>query len=161
MAQGDDGSGSVVELTEDSDALQEIMSDDSADDIDSRRQELSEAQADRPPVPDLFISPPPIQDFLKTETSVQQDYIIQECLPFLAGLEGCGRSLLDHNEHGLPRLERDKHIRYLHDSFGELPTGFVAFDASRPWLLYWALTGLSILGEDVEQYRQRSYITIL
>jgi protein farnesyltransferase subunit beta len=142
-----------------SDEFQELVSnDDSADYIYSERKVPYGAQEDRPLVPDLFTSPPPIQDFLKTETSVRQDYTVQECLPFLAGLEDCGRSLSDYNEFGVPRLDRDRHIRYLHDSFDELPARFVAFDASRPWLLYWALTGLSILGEEVKQYRQRWYI---
>lgn len=108
-----------------------------------------------PPVPDLFTSAPPIRDPLETDTSILQDQTVQECLPFLAGLEGSGRSLFDHNEHGVPRLDRDKHILYLHNSLQELSAGFVAYDASRPWVVYWALTGLCLLGEDVEQYRQR------
>ncbi|KAI9825473.1 MAG: CAAX farnesyltransferase (FTase) subunit beta [Thelocarpon impressellum] len=33
-------------------------------------------------------------------------------------------------------------------------------DASRPWLLYWALTGLFLLGEDVSQYRERVISTL-
>lgn len=142
-----------------SDDFQELVSDDdSADDIDSDRKVPDGAHEDSPLVPDLFTSPPPIQDSLETETSVRQVCTVQECLPFLAGLENCGRSLFDYNEFGVPRLDRDRHIRYLHDSFNELPARFVAFDASRPWLLYWALTGLSILGEEVKQYRQRWYI---
>jgi protein farnesyltransferase subunit beta len=28
-------------------------------------------------------------------------------------------------------------------------------DASRPWMVYWALAGLSLLGEDVTRVRQR------
>lgn len=155
MSQGGEGRESLVDTTEDFDDLQQLNSDDSADYVYSEREEISVVQEDGPPVPDLFIFPPPIQDFLKTETSVKQDYTVQECLPFLAGVEGYGRSLFDYNELGVPRLDRDRHVRYLHDSFDELPAGFVAFDASRPWLLYWALTGLYILGEDVEQYRQR------
>ena len=158
MLQGDDGSGGLVDMVEDSDELQETASDDSADYIYSGNNGLASTEEDKPLVPDLFTSLPLIKDVLETETSVQQDYTVQECLPFLAGLQGCGRSLSDYNEHGLPRLDRDKHIRYLHDSFNKLPAGFAAYDASRPWLLYWALTGLSILGENVEQYRQRWYI---
>lgn len=145
------------DMVEDSDELQEMASDDSADYIYSGNNGLAGTEEDKPSVPNLFTSLPLIKDVLETETSVQQDYTVQECLPFLAGLRGCGRSLFDYNEHGLPRLDRDKHVKYLHDSFDKLPAGYVAYDASRPWLLYWALTGLSILGENVEQYRQRWY----
>ena len=157
MLQGGDRTRQVLEAIEDTHELQESASDDSADDVYPEGSRLGGAQEDRLPVPDLHTSPPPIQDLMKTKTSVQQDDTVQECLPFLAGLEGCGKSLFDYNKHGIPRLDRDKHIQYLHDSFQKLPSKFVAYDASRPWLLYWALTGLSILGESVEHYRERWY----
>ena len=154
MSQGGDGSAGLVEVTEDSE--EQWASDDNSDyECPVVGNTTLPAQEDRPPVPDLYTSPPPIRDLLETETSESQDCTFQECLPFLAGLESCGRTLFDYNDHGVPRLDRNKHIRYLHDTFGKLPAGFVAYDASRPWLLYWALTGLSILGEDVEQYRER------
>ena len=106
-----------------------------------------------PNVPTIFRSSPPIKDPLATETSITQDEIIQECLPFMAG--ETTRSIFDYNLHGLPSLEREKHIEYLHGRLGELPAGFVGFDAARPWLIYWTLTGLSILGERIDQYRSR------
>jgi len=106
-----------------------------------------------PNVPSIHTSLPPIQDGLRTESSVTQDETIQECLPYLAGI-GI-RSLFDYNEHGIPSLDREKHIEYLHERLGDLPPGFVAYDAARPWLLYWTLTGLCLLGEDVDQYRSR------
>ena len=108
--------------------------------------------ADLPSVPDLFTSWPPIRDQLQTETSDLQDETVHQCLPFLKGSVG---SLFDYNEHGLPSLARDKHVRYLHDSLTTLPAPFVGFDAARPWIIYWALTALSLLGEDVAPYRER------
>lgn len=108
---------------------------------------------DGPNVPSIHTALPPIRDDLITETSVSQDETIEECLPFLAGI-GI-RSLFDYNQHGIPSLDRAKHIEYLHDRLGELPPAFVAYDAARPWLLYWTLTGLCLLGEDVGQYRSR------
>ena len=110
-------------------------------------------QRDGPKVPDLFTSPPPIKDTLVTETSTSQDETVDECLPFLAG-QGT-RSLFDFNDDGIPTIEREKHIEYLHERLGGLPAGFVAYDAARPWLIYWTLTGLCLLGEDVDQYRSR------
>lgn len=108
---------------------------------------------DGPNVPSIHTSLPPIQDALSTDSSDTQNETIQECLPYLAGI-GI-RSLFDYNGHGIPSLDREKHIEYLHDRLGELPSAFVAYDAARPWLLYWTLTGLCLLGEDVDQYRSR------
>lgn len=114
-------------------------------------------ETDGPNVPTIHTSLPPIRDGLSTESSVVQDETVQECLPFLGGVGV--RSLFDYNDHGIPSLEREKHVEFLHDCMQELPAGFVAYDAARPWLCYWTLTGLSLLGEDVEQYRTRYWIS--
>ncbi|MCJ1270655.1 CAAX farnesyltransferase (FTase) subunit beta [Lobaria immixta] len=111
-------------------------------------------------IPDLFTSLPPLQDTLETKTSRVQDETVQECLPLLAGIHDPSRSLFDFNSHGLPRLEREKHIKYLHSCLNELPARFVVHDASRPWILYWVLAGLCLLGEDVQQYRSRVVQTL-
>lgn len=108
----------------------------------------------QPTIPKLFTSLPPIRDPLVTETSVVQDETVQSCLPFLAGAGG-SKSPSDFNAYGLPHLERRQHIRFLHTSLRDLPSGFVGYDASRPWIVYWALTGLALLGEDVSVYRER------
>lgn len=50
---------------------------------------------------------------------------------------------------------KDKHIEYLYDSLEDYPEGFVTMDSSRPWMSYWALAGLMLLGEDVSKYRER------
>ncbi|KAI4215864.1 MAG: hypothetical protein LQ351_001852 [Letrouitia transgressa] len=119
---------------------------------------ITNIAADRPNVPDTFTSPPPIQDSLHTQTSSLQDETIHECLPFLAGSVG---SLFEYNEYGVPGLAREEHIRFLHDSLNTLPAAFVAYDAARPWIIYWALTGLCLLGEDVTPYRERPHSTVL
>ena len=103
-----------------------------------------------PPVPALFTTLPLIRDALITESSEMQDETVQECLPFLAEPGG------DLNLFGVSQLGRAKHVKYLSMMInGPLPAGFTAADASRPWMVYWALTGLYLLGEDVTQYRQR------
>ena len=116
-------------------------------------QDTLNAEDGDPNVPSIHTLIPPIQDSLSTGTSVSQNETVQECLPFLAGVGA--RSLFDYNAHGIPHLEREKHIEYLHDCLGELPPAFVAYDAARPWLLYWTLAGLCLLGEEVDQYRLR------
>ena len=113
------------------------------------------AEEHRPAIPDLFTQLLPIRDPLETDTSLLQDKTIQECLPCLAGTSDSSSGPENVNAHGLPRLERDGHIAYLHDSLTELPAGYVGYDASRPWIVYWALTGLCLLGEDVSGYRER------
>lgn len=102
-------------------------------------------------IPDVYTSPPPVRDALVTETSKVQDKTVDVCLPYLTGDRD---DSFVYNAHGVPSLDREKHIRFLHKSLGRLPGGFVAADASRPWFLYWALSGLNLLGEDVSSYRQ-------
>ncbi|KAL9603328.1 MAG: hypothetical protein Q9179_002241 [Wetmoreana sp. 5 TL-2023] len=110
-----------------------------------------------PPIPALFTKWPPIRDELETESSEVQDETVQECLPFLNGSVG---SLSDEGEQGLPSLAREKHIRFLHRCLGTLPAAFVGQDAARPWIVYWVLTALSLLGEDIVQYRERVIQTL-
>ncbi|KUJ21780.1 CaaX farnesyltransferase-like protein beta subunit Ram1 [Mollisia scopiformis] len=107
-------------------------------------------------IPDLFTTLPPIRDLLHTGSSQVQDETIQECLPFLSGL----KLDIECNEHGIPHLDRKKHITFLHHSLRNLPAPFVAADASRPWFFYWALSGLVAMGEDVSQYRERLISTL-
>jgi hypothetical protein len=103
-----------------------------------------------PPVPALFTNLPPIRDDLVTESSETQDRTVEECLPFLSEPGG------DLNVFGVSQLERKKHLRFCHMMLkGPYPAAFVAADASRPWMVYWALTGLYVLGEDIGQYRER------
>lgn len=113
----------------------------------------SSQEAPRPGIPDLFTQPPPIRDPLVTETVDLQDATLDKCLPFLKGVHSSQKG--PFNASGVPALQRDDHVAYLYDSLEDYPSGFVAMDASRPWMVYWALAGLSLLGEDVTGVRQR------
>jgi protein farnesyltransferase subunit beta len=105
---------------------------------------------DMPPVPALFSTYPPIQDELVTESSRIQDNTVEEVLPHLLNSE------LELNSYGVPALRRKQHIWYLkHSLTNRYPAPFVAIDASRPWFLYWSLTGLYTLGEDITKYADR------
>ena len=132
----------------------DLVPDEDADYLFPTKPPMA-AVRDRPPVPDLFTSPPPIRDALVTETSDVQDETVRECLPYLSGSVDPSKGPFDFNPHGLPPLEREKHIAFLHNVLGTLPAAYVGFDASRPWILYWALTGLHLLGDDISQYRER------
>lgn len=59
----------------------------------------------------------------------------------------------------MPRLRRDRHIAFLRHTLGKLPAPFVAADASRPWMLYWALNGMALLGADVSSYADKLVVT--
>lgn len=110
----------------------------------------------RPGIPALFTQPPAIIDPLVTETTDLQNATRDKCLPFLAGTH---HSQIDHNEHGVPALKRDLHVAYFYDSLEDYPAGFVAMDASRPWMVYWGLAGFSMLGEETSRFRGR-YVNI-
>ncbi|CZS99160.1 related to RAM1-protein farnesyltransferase, beta subunit [Rhynchosporium graminicola] len=121
---------------------------------DSDNMSTMTAHANR--IPDIFTQLPLCRDLLMTESSQLQDETIQECLPFMSGLNPDA----EYNTHGVPRLGRERHIAFLHKSLGRLPAGYVAADASRPWMFYWALNGLATMGEDISGYRDRLINTV-
>ena len=115
----------------------------------SSRQENTTISDDIDPlVPELFTSCPPIRDHLITTTSLSQDETAEDCLPFHAGTSD---SSLDLNSHGIPRLNREGHIRFLSNAIQRAK--HIPFDALRPWVIYWSLTGLSVLGADLAEWR--------
>src|SRR6202012_1829712 len=62
----------------------------------------------------------------------------------------------DIGERGVPRLNRPRHTRFVRAALtARFPQAFVGLDASRPWLVYWGLTALSVLGVDVTEHRGR------
>ncbi|KAK4111334.1 terpenoid cyclases/Protein prenyltransferase [Canariomyces notabilis] len=101
-------------------------------------------------IPDIFTQLPPVRDSLATQTSQLQDDTVGKCLPLLSGED----ELAEYNEHGLPRLDRARHVKFLHKNLAKLPGRFVAADSSRPWFLYWCLAALTMLGEDVSSYQE-------
>ncbi|TLD27245.1 hypothetical protein PspLS_04495 [Pyricularia sp. CBS 133598] len=100
-------------------------------------------------IPDLFTQLPPVKDGLATSTSKTQDETVAICLPYLAGSDA--NADVEHNIHGVPHIDRKKHIRFLRNMLRQLPAPFIAADASRPWFLYWSLNAMAILGEDVKE----------
>lgn len=51
------------------------------------------------------------------------------------------------------RLVRDAHIKYLlHAMCVKMPRGFVSLDASHPWMIYWTLHSLDLLGHFDDGY---------
>lgn len=106
-------------------------------------------------IPAYFLQPPALLDDLGTETSILQHGTVNECLPLLNAANDASRNPFDFNEFGIPLLEKEDHINFLHENLGQFPAPFVGIDASRPWMVYWALLALYILGEDISPFRSR------
>lgn len=94
----------------------------------------------------------PILDPLDTATSDLQARTVRECLPFMTTVNDPSSNPFDFDEHGIPLLDREAHIGFVQNCLGELPPQFVAMDASRPWLMYWSLLSLHIMGEDITKF---------
>lgn len=94
----------------------------------------------------------PIKEDLQTSTSKTQTETLKVVLPFLEG----NPNDFPLNSHGIPTLQRKKHVTYLEDALDDYPAGFAMMDASRPWIIYWALQGLTALGEDVSEHQRRT-----
>lgn len=109
----------------------------------------SKGEPDTMAVPPIWMTKTPsVNDECPTASSDLQAETAEECMPFLLG-----RKYLKLNEHGVPALNRDDHAAFLDESLEPLPAGFAMLDASRPWLFYWCLMGMTLLGEDVAAYR--------
>ena len=108
--------------------------------------------AGHPSVPSLFTEEPPLKDALVTKTSTAQEETAQTCVPLLAGAIP-GRTEFDFTPTGVPRLERAQHVEFLRRNLQHAK--YIPYDPARPWVIYWCLTALSLLGQDVGQYRDR------
>lgn len=66
---------------------------------------------------------------------------------------------LDNNKLILSRakISRELHSKYLKEGLKTLPTSFQALDASHPWLCYWILHALTLLGNVIPK-TQTSHI---
>ncbi|WWC73123.1 uncharacterized protein I206_107089 [Kwoniella pini CBS 10737] len=59
-------------------------------------------------------------------------------------------------------LRKNEHTQFLASTFFKLPGKFVALDASRPWLIFWSVHSLDILGVALDQgTKDRVVSTIL
>ncbi|CAH0480723.1 unnamed protein product [Peronospora belbahrii] len=54
-----------------------------------------------------------------------------------------------------PLLMREKHVTYLKRALTRLSSGFVALDASRPWIIYWIFHALELLDALPEDETER------
>lgn len=105
-------------------------------------------------LPPYLTHAPPIVDSLPTTTADLQQRTIDECLPLLTAVNNPAANPFDFDEDGLQYLQREAHVEFVHDGLGTLPPGFVALDASRPWLFYWSFLSLYLMDQDIQPLRE-------
>lgn len=113
-----------------------------------------------PTIPDYFLRSPLLGHNIKTQTTEVQEETLEECLPLLNGINDPTRSPFEFNDFGVPELRIHDHVDFLHENLAQFPAQFVGLDASRPWMVYWGLLSLHLLGEDVTILRDR-YVLLL
>lgn len=89
---------------------------------------------------------------LQTDTTLQQKSIEEKCALVLMN---------DTIVAELGVLKRTQHIEFLRQTIGKLPGAFAALDASRPWMIYWSVNALCILGQDISDLKDYANETIL
>ena len=72
-------------------------------------------------------------DGVHTSSSFEQRAVEDECHPLLLGRPACA-------------LDAEKHVAYLLSGLETLPAHFTSLEASRPWLCYWIVHSLEVLG---------------
>lgn len=58
-------------------------------------------------------------------------------------------------------VKRDEHIEYLTKGLRQLGPAFVVLDANRPWICYWILHSIALLGESVDDELEENAIEFL
>ncbi|CAA7402242.1 unnamed protein product [Spirodela intermedia] len=92
-------------------------------------------------------------------TVTQRDQIAVERNVF-----GILRSLVDasvQTQEIMLKLWRDKHIVFLTRGLKQLGPSFHVLDANRPWLCYWILHSLALLGESVDSEIENNVVDFL
>ena len=93
---------------------------------------------------------------LDTSTSSEQEECELNCATFFAPFSLLGQdsraALVSEGFYAAPadgggiRLMREWHVRYILKGLVQLSSGYSSLDASRPWLCYWMLHSLDLLG---------------
>lgn len=87
-----------------------------------------------------------------TKSSYDEDATVTSCL---AHLKAEDQPKVMYSRYGVQKLLREKHIEMLYDMLEDFPKTFVTLDSSRPWMMYWAMNSLAMLGEDLSHFRER------
>ncbi|XP_054803726.1 protein farnesyltransferase subunit beta [Prosopis cineraria] len=58
-------------------------------------------------------------------------------------------------------LQRDRHLEFLEKGLRNLGSAFCVLDANRPWLCYWILHSIALLGESVDDEMENNTVDFL
>jgi len=92
-----------------------------------------------------------------TNSGLEQRNVEESCLRLFEKAEKAGRELGDT----LPVLNRAKTIGFVRRGLTELSQGYECLDASRPWLVYWLLHSLELLGEELSEEEKAEIVGFL
>ncbi|PIA40511.1 hypothetical protein AQUCO_02500312v1 [Aquilegia coerulea] len=70
-------------------------------------------------------------------------------------------SLPHHAQALMLELQRDQHMEYLTKGLNQLGPSFGVLDANRPWLCYWILHSIALLGECIDCEREDDAVDFL
>lgn len=79
----------------------------------------------------------------------------------LEALELAGFSDFEDTITALPELNTPGHTKYCLHKLDALPASFTALAASRPWLLFWTVRALSLMGHELPVALKRKCIHLL
>jgi protein farnesyltransferase subunit beta len=79
----------------------------------------------------------------------------------LQALQVAGFSDFEDNTTALPALDTPDHKKYCLQKLEVLPASFTALAASRPWLLFWSVRSLTLLGHELTIDFKRKCIRLL
>ncbi|VVT53067.1 uncharacterized protein SAPINGB_P003387 [Magnusiomyces paraingens] len=116
--------------------------------LKNRSKHLNKAMS---PLPHIPIYSNLVEDTLPTVTTFDQQDTEEVCLE---AFRSEPLTLL------LQKLQRDAHIKFLQFHIGKLPAQMAKLDASRPWIIYWALNALCVLDADVSDFEEEAVDTI-
>ncbi|KMS99434.1 hypothetical protein BVRB_2g045540 [Beta vulgaris subsp. vulgaris] len=77
------------------------------------------------------------------------------------GIYGYFRELPKRAQTVMLEIATDTHIGYLTNGLQRLPPSFCVLDANRPWLCYWILHSLALLGESIDDNLENSIVDFL
>lgn len=84
------------------------------------------------------------EENVHTSSSLEQRNVEESCLRMFEKFEAKAEDI-----DTLPVLNRKKTVNFLRRGLSELSEGYQCLDASRPWLVYWILHSLELLGESL------------
>jgi protein farnesyltransferase subunit beta len=141
-------SSRLEEIIPGSDRIEELSDEELGSDYEDMGTATVEEQANIAYLDSVRI---PIRDSLVTHTSLVDDETSRIILPYLEG----NPNDFTLNAYGIPKLQRERHAGMLKNIIEDYPAQAAAMDASRPWIVYWALQSMTALGIDISTYQKR------